>query len=137
MNVLRYLTLMSIQVWVLADSIRPREQSLEMMDRIPQTGGLGRGPMMKPPRRGGSQLGSDEYDATIHTNSDRWSGLDGIWGTWGAMAVKVGMTVLVILIMISLLVCCIIAILRKWLLQLMFRQRVEAARLQLTLRGLV
>ena len=27
MNVLRSLTLMSIQVWVLANSIRPREQS--------------------------------------------------------------------------------------------------------------
>ena len=63
-----------------------------------------------------------------------WGGLDGILGTQGAMVVKVGMTVLIVLIMISLLVRCIIPILRKWLLQLMFRQRVEATRLQLTLR---
>ena len=40
MTVLRSLTLISIQVWVLANSIRPREQSLEMMDRIPQQKGL-------------------------------------------------------------------------------------------------
>ena len=70
MNVLRSLTLMSIQVWVLENSIRPREQSLEIMDRIPQTGGAGRGPMMKPPRRGSSQTGSDGYDATMHPHSD-------------------------------------------------------------------
>ena len=70
MNVLKSLTLMSIQVWGLANSIRPREQSLEMMDRIPLTGGSGRGPVMKPPRRGSSQTGSDEYDVTIHSHSD-------------------------------------------------------------------
>ena len=64
-----------------------------------------------------------------------WNDLDGILGTWGARAFEG--TVLVILIMISLLVCYIIPILRRWLLQLMFRQRVEAARLQLTLRGVV
>ena len=63
-------TLMSIQVCVLANSIRPREPSLEMMDRIPQTGGSGRGPVMKPPRRGRSQTVSDKYDATIHLHSD-------------------------------------------------------------------
>ena len=68
-SVLRSLTLMSIQVWVLANSIRPREQSLETMDRIPQTGGTGRGPVMMPPQRGSSQPESDEYDAIIHPNS--------------------------------------------------------------------
>ena len=78
---------------------------------------------MKPPRRGSSQTGSDEYDATIHPHSDRWNGLDGVLGTWGARAFEMGMTALVILIMISLLVCCIIPILRRWVLQLMFKQK--------------
>ena len=69
--------------------------------------------------------------------SDWWNDLDGILGIWGARAFEMGMTVLVILIMISLLVCCIIPIMRRWLLQLMFKQKVEAARLQLTLRDVV
>ena len=42
-----------------------------------------------------------------------WNDLDGILGTWGARALEMGMTALVILIMISLLVCCIIPIVRR------------------------
>jgi len=56
----------------------------------------------------------DELKDNVGRSDWSWGGLNGILGERGAMAVKVEITLLIVLIMISLFVFCIIPILRFW-----------------------
>ena len=46
--------------------------------------------------------------------SIKWDGLEGIFGEWGAVLAKIGLSALVVLIMFFLLTCCIVPILKRW-----------------------
>ena len=49
----------------------------------------------------------------------QWDGLEEIFGKWGAVLAKTGIVLLIVLILFSLLTCCIVPILKKWCLRAM------------------
>ena len=62
--------------------------------------------------------------------SIKWGGLEDIFGKWGAVLSKIGISALTVLILVFLLTCCIVPILKRWCMRAMDEKLNLAADIQ-------
>ncbi|XP_047237521.1 syncytin-B-like [Girardinichthys multiradiatus] len=72
----------------------------------------------------------EEMKENAGKDSWSWKSLEEIFGNWGALAVKTGLTLLTVLVVIFLLVCCVLPIIRKWVLGTVYRWMTDVGKHQ-------